>query len=97
MNRRQKEVQQSFLNNEKAVLKKLENNYQDALDEINSKIELLMARQDADMQHVIYQVEYQKALKTQVCPGIGHGKSQSLHLLGRHIHNVKSQTLGRLG
>lgn len=66
MNKQQKEIQQQFLNNEKAVLKKLEHNYQDALDEINSKIELLMARQDADMQHVIYQVEYQKALKTQV-------------------------------
>ena len=66
MNRRQKEVQQQFLNNEKAVLKQLESNYQDALDEINSKIEILLARQDADMQHVIYQVEYQKALKTQV-------------------------------
>lgn len=66
MNRKQKEVQQVFLDNEKAVLKKLEANYQDALDEINSKIELLLARQDADMQHVIYQVEYQKALKTQV-------------------------------
>ena len=66
MNKRQKEILQSQLNNEKAVLKKLEANYQDALDEINSKIELLMARQDADMQHVIYQVEYQKALRTQV-------------------------------
>lgn len=66
MNKRQKEIQQQFLDNEKKVLKKLEENYSDALDEINSKIELLMARQDADMQHVIYQVEYQKALKTQV-------------------------------
>ncbi len=66
MNKRQKEVQQAFLDDEKKVLKKLEKNYQDALDEINSKIELLMARQDADMQHVIYQVEYQRALKTQV-------------------------------
>ena len=66
MNKRQKEVQQLFLDNEKEVLKKLEANYQDALSEINSKIELLMARQDADMQHVIYQVEYQKALKDQV-------------------------------
>ena len=54
------------LDNEKAVLKQLESNYEDALGEINSKIELLMARQDADMQHVIYQVEYQKALRTQV-------------------------------
>ena len=66
MNKKQKEVQQLFLDKEKEVLKKLEANYQDALDEINSKIELLMARQDADMQHVIYQVEYQKALKDQV-------------------------------
>lgn len=66
MNKRQKEILQAQLDNEKAVLKKLEANYQDALDEINSKIELLMARQDADMQHVIYQVQYQQALKTQV-------------------------------
>lgn len=66
MNQRQKEILQAQLNSEKAVLKQLEANYKDALDEINSKIELLMARQDADMQHVIYQVEYQKALKTQI-------------------------------
>ena len=66
MNKKQKEVQQLFLDNEKEVLKKLEANYQDALSEINSKIELLMARQDADMQHVIYQIEFQKALKDQV-------------------------------
>ena len=66
MNKREKEIQQVHLNNEKAVLKKLEGNYKDALGEINSKIEILLARQDADMQHVIYQVEYQKALKTQV-------------------------------
>ena len=66
MNQRQKEILQAQLDSEKAVLKKLEANYQDALDEINSKIESLMSRQDADMQHVIYQVEYQKALKTQV-------------------------------
>lgn len=66
MNKREKEVLQVQLNNEKAILKQLEKNYEDALGEINSKIEILMARQDADMQHVIYQVEYQKALKTQV-------------------------------
>lgn len=66
MNKRQKEVIQSQLNDEKAVLKAIEQNYKDALAEINSKIELLMARHDADMQHVIYQVEYQKALKTQI-------------------------------
>ena len=66
MNKRQKETQQVFLDNEKAVLKKLEENYQDALVEINDRIERLLARKDADMQNVIYQVEYQKALKAQV-------------------------------
>ena len=66
MNKREKELQQAFLNNEKGVLKSLEGTYRDALDEINSKIELLMSRQDADMQHVIYQVQYQQSLKKQV-------------------------------
>lgn len=66
MNKRQKETQQVFIDNEKAVLKKLEENYQDALFEINDRIERLLARKDADMQNVIYQVEYQKALKAQV-------------------------------
>ncbi|MBQ3615562.1 MAG: hypothetical protein II993_06180, partial [Anaerotignum sp.] len=66
MNRRQKEIQQLFLDHEKEVLKRLEESYEDALAEINSKIESLMARQDMDMAHVIYQVQYQKALKDQV-------------------------------
>ena len=66
MNKRQKETAQAQLNNEKAVLKQLERNYADALEEVNSKIAELMGRADADMQHVIYQVDYQKALKAQI-------------------------------
>lgn len=66
MNKRQKELLQAQIDSEKAVLKKLKKNYQDALDEINDKIAILLGRQDADLQHVIYQVEYQKALKKQV-------------------------------
>lgn len=61
-----KEIAQAQLDNEKAVLKALESNYEDALEEIESKIANLMGRADADMQHVIYQVEYQKALKKQI-------------------------------
>ena len=41
-------------------------NYADALEEIENRIAILQARDDADLQHVIYQVEYQKALKAQV-------------------------------
>lgn len=66
MNKREREVQQVYLDNENAVLKELELAYKDALKQINRKLEALMARQDADMAHVIYQIEYQKNLKTQV-------------------------------
>lgn len=66
MNQRQKEVQQLFLDNEKAVLKELERNYRDALAEINGKIEVLAARNDADLAHVIYRIEHQKALRAQI-------------------------------
>lgn len=66
MNKQQKEVLQSQLNDERAVLKSLEEMYEDALNEISSKIAILLGREDSDQQHVIYQVEYQKALKTQI-------------------------------
>lgn len=66
MNKRQKEVQQAFLESEKEVLSAIKKNYRDALKDIDEKIESLLARQDSDMQYVIYQVEYQKALKAQV-------------------------------
>lgn len=66
MNKKQKEVQQAFLNAEKEVLEQLKKNYQDALDEINTKIAILLGRDDADMSHVMYQVVYQEALKKQV-------------------------------
>ena len=66
MKKYDKEVQQAFLNEEKKVLEKLEDSYAEALVDINNKIEMLMGRNDADLPHVIYQIEYQKSLKTQV-------------------------------
>lgn len=66
MNRRQKEIQKLFLDDENKVLKKIEQNYQTALADINYEIERLLARDDANLQNVIYQIEYQKMLKSQV-------------------------------
>lgn len=66
MNKRQKEILEELLEDEKRTLEELEEAYDDALAQINGRIENLLARQDADMQHVIYQVEYQRQLKTQV-------------------------------
>lgn len=66
MNKRQKIVQEEFLDNEEAIINELEDTYTKALRDIEKKIQILLARDDADMQHVIYQVEYQKALKKQI-------------------------------
>lgn len=66
MKKYEKEVLQAFLDEEKRVLAELEDNYDIALHDINLRLENLLARNDADLPHVIYQIEYQKALKTQV-------------------------------
>lgn len=70
MNRRQKLVQQQFLNNEQAVIKRLQQVYGVALKDINGNIERLMERFDpltGDLpQSAVYQLQYQKMLKGQV-------------------------------
>lgn len=66
MNSRQKELQQVYLDSEKECLNALKKTYKDALKDIDDKIAMLLGRSDSDMQHVIYQVEYQKALKGQI-------------------------------
>ena len=70
MNHRQKLVQQQFLNNEKAVIKRLEQVYGQALKDIDGKIEKLMKRFDPETgdlpQSAIYQIQYQKMLKGQI-------------------------------
>ena len=67
MNEHQKQVQKSILKNEREILKNLESIYQQALDDIMVKINDLMARTDTqNLQSIIYQVEYQKALKSQI-------------------------------
>ena len=62
----EKQAAQAQLKAEKAVLKEIEAQYKQALDDIDEKIASLLGRNDADMQNVIYQVQYQRQLKTQV-------------------------------
>ena len=64
MNKRQIEVHKKLLNDEEDVLKRLEENYQKSLDEIQEKIKILQA--DELTQSKIYQLEYQRALEKQV-------------------------------
>ena len=81
MNKREKEILQGQLDSEKKVLKKLEQQYKQALAEINDKIKLLQSKTVYDSDGIgrneqvplnllpqsrIYQIEHQKALKAQV-------------------------------
>lgn len=79
MNKREKEVIQSQLDKEKAVLKKLELQYQRALNDIINKtkilqadIDMLQAAGEADdktlsmVRSKVYQKQYQKALQQQI-------------------------------
>lgn len=67
MNKQQKQVQKQILKNERAILKELELIYEKALQDIMAQITLLQARKDTqNLQSIIYQVEYQKALKSQI-------------------------------
>jgi hypothetical protein len=70
MNKRQKLVQQKFLNNEEAVISRLEQVYGVALDDINAKIDRLMKQYDPVTgnlsQSAIYQIKHQEMLKAQL-------------------------------
>ena len=67
MNKRQKQVQQSLLNNEVDVIKQLEDSYKQAVKDIDGVITRLLARKDTEnLQSVIYQVKYQTALKNEL-------------------------------
>lgn len=67
MNKAQKEVQQAQLNDEKKVIKLLERVYEQAKKDCEQKIRELSARTDLEnLQSIIYQKEYQEALKKQL-------------------------------
>ncbi len=67
MNKRQKEVIQLSIEEEKKVLAKLKKIYEEAERSIDHKITLLLARKDTEnLQSIIYQVDYQRVLKVQI-------------------------------
>ena len=67
MNKFQKEVLQSQLNDEKYVIKLLKKVYEQARKDCEQKIRELSSRKDLEnLQSIIYQKQYQKALKKQL-------------------------------
>ena len=67
MNRAQKAVQQAQLNDEKHIIKLLERVYDQARNDCERKIRELSSRTDLEnLQSIIYQKQYQEALKKQL-------------------------------
>ena len=67
MNKRQKEVLQAQLDNEKEIIKDLKYVFGQAQDDVVNKIIDLSRRQDMEnLQTIIYQQQYQQALKGQI-------------------------------
>ena len=67
MNKRQKEVIEEQLHNEKKTIASLKNTYKQALKDCEQKIRELSARTDMEnLQSIIYQRRYQEALKAQL-------------------------------
>ena len=67
MNQRQKEVQQAHLDEEKAIIRRLKQIYEQAAEDCEQKIQQLSSRRDlANLQTIIYQKQYQEALKKQL-------------------------------
>lgn len=85
MDKFQKEVIQAQLNNEKECLEALEQAYKNALDDINGKIADLKGRDDADLQHVIYQVQYQEALKKQMESSLDILQTQNFESVSQYL------------
>lgn len=67
MNKKQKEVLQSQLNDEENIIRELKQVYKKANDDVVEKIKALEARTDVEnLQSIVYQKQYQQALKTQL-------------------------------
>lgn len=67
MNKRQKELLRKRLDDEQKVLDDIKATYKRALAQVDGKIADLLAREDLEnLQSIVYQVNYQNALKAQI-------------------------------
>lgn len=71
---------------EKAVLKALEKHYQAALKSIEMRITEMMARNDADLPHVIRRIEYQRIIKAQVKAAIDMLHAQEYETIQEYLN-----------
>lgn len=90
MNKSQKEVLQSQLNTEKKSIKELRRIYERALQDCKNKIMQLSARADMEpenLQSVIYQRNYQEAIKGQLEGVLSTLQSESFATVSEYLAN----------
>lgn len=86
MNKRQKEVIQHQLTMENIVLKELENEYREALKDINLKIQLFQSMPET--QSRIYHRQYQETLKKQVEAALEKLHSDEYTTINQYLHEA---------
>lgn len=89
MNKRQIEVEKQSIQDEKKILKSLENNYITALADIKRTIHKLQS--DPLMQSKIYQIQYQKQLEKQISGCIKQLQTQNHTSISDYMKNSYTQ------
>lgn len=98
MNKRQKKVLQAQLNNEEEVIARLKSTYEQALGDCESKIQELSMRADLEpenIQSIIYQKQYQEAIKAQLEGALANLQSNSYATVSDYL--TRSYQEGYLG
>lgn len=96
MNSRQKEVLQSELNNEKKTIKELEQVYTQAVKDCEQKIRELSMRTDMEnLQSIVYQKQYQQAIKGQLEGALSQLHSNEFATVSEYLN--KCYTTGYVG
>lgn len=98
MNKRQKEVLQAQLNSEEEVIARLKSTYEQALGDCEAKIQELSMRADLEPEHIqtiIYQKQYQEAIKAQLEGALANLQSNSYATVSDYL--TRSYQEGYLG
>ena len=88
MNKRQKEVQQSMLQEEQEYIRRLKETYRQASRDCENKIRELSARSDLEnIQSIVYQKQYQQILKMQIDEALMDLQSNEYRSMNEYLEN----------
>ena len=88
MNKRQKEVQQSMLQEEQEYIRRLKETYRQASRDCENKIRELSARNDLEnIQSIVYQKQYQQILKMQIDEALMDLQSNEYRSMNEYLEN----------